>query len=169
MVETRKVWICGMALALAMVFMIGACGGDKVEVPGVTDDEIVLGTHTSLTGPIAVYSQVPNTTKAYFDFINETKGGVNGRKITYLLEDDAYSPPKAVDLVRKLVEQDQIFALLNGLGTPTHLQVVDYLQEKGVPDLFVASGAIEWVKDPAARPMVFGSLNNYVGKPTHFI
>ena len=164
MVEIRRVRIFGMALALAMVFTIGACGGEKAVVPGVTDDEIVLGTHTSLTGPIAVYSQIANTTKAYFDFINETKGGVNGRKIKYLLEDDAYSPPKTVDLVRKLVEQDKIFALLNGLGTPTHLQVVDYLQEQGVPDLFVATGATEWVKDPAARPMVFGSLTNYVGE-----
>ncbi len=135
-----------------------------VEVPGVTDDEVVLGTHTSLTGPLAVYSPIAITTKAYFDYINDTKGGINGRKIKFLLEDDAYSPPKTVDLVRKLVEQDEIFALLNGLGTPTHLQVVDYLQEQGVPDLFVATGAIEWVKDPAARPMVFGSIPNYVAE-----
>ena len=114
---TRKLWLLALALFLGMGFIIGACGGAAEEVPGVTSDEIVLGTHTSLTGPIAVYSQIPNSTKAYFDFINDTKGGVNGRKITFLLEDDAYSPPKAVDLVRKLVEQDQIFALLNGLGT----------------------------------------------------
>ena len=133
-------------------------------VPGVTDDEILLGTHTSLTGPIAVYSQIGNATKAYFDYINETQGGVHGRKITYILEDDAYSPPKTVDLVRKLVEQDQVLAIINGLGTPTHLQVVDYLQERGVPDLFVATGATEWVKDPTRRTMVFGSLPHYVAE-----
>ena len=160
---TRNLRLLVLASTLGLVFIIGACGG-AAEVPGVTEDEILLGTHTSLTGPIAVYSQIPNSTKAYFDFINETKGGIYGRKIKFLVEDDAYSPPKTVDLTRKLVEQDQIFAMLNGLGTPTHLQVVDYLQEQGVPDLFVASGAIEWVKDPAARPMVFGSLNNYVGE-----
>ncbi len=164
MSTSRILPLLGTASLLVLAFMITACGAGKVAVPGVTDDEIVLGTHTSLTGPVAVYSQIPNAAKAYFDFINETKGGVHGRKIKYLLEDDAYSPPKTVDLVRKLVEQDQIFALVNGLGTPTHLQVVDYLQEQGVPDLFVASGAIEWVKDPAARPMVFGSLHNYVGE-----
>ena len=164
MLKIRKVWLWGVTLALAMVFLVAACGGDEVVVPGVTDDEILLGTHTSLTGPIAVYSQIANTTKAYFDFINETKGGVNGRKIKYILEDDAYSPPKTVDLVRKLVEQDQIFALVNGLGTPTHLQVVDYLRERGVPDLFVGTGAIEWVKDPAARPNIFGSIANYVAE-----
>ena len=135
-------------------------------VPGVSDDEVVLGTHTSLTGPIAVYAQISAATKAYFDFINDTEGGVNGRKIKYLVEDDGYSPPKTVDLVRKLVEQDNIFALLNGLGTPTHLQVVDYLQEQGVPDLFVATGASEWVKDPAARPTVFGSLPSYLAEGT---
>lgn len=133
-------------------------------VPGVTDTEIILGTHTSLTGPVAVYSAIANATKAYFDYINATEGGVHGRKLVYLLEDDGYSPPKTVELVRKLVEQDQIFALVGGLGTPTHMQVADYLQEQGVPDLFVFTGAIEWVKDPQVRPMIFGILPNYVGE-----
>ena len=159
-----KTWVWCLAAALAAVFVVAACGGEKEEVPGVTDEEVVLGTHTSLTGPAAVYSPIANATKAYFDYVNNTKGGVNGRRIKFLVEDDAYSPPKTVDLVRKLVEQDQIFALLNGLGTPTHLQVVDYLQEQGVPDLFVATGAIEWVKDPEARPMVFGSIPSYVAE-----
>lgn len=157
-----RAWVWCLAAVLAAVFVLAACGDDKEEVPGVTDDEVVLGTHTSLTGPIAVFSQISITTKAYFDYVNDTKGGVNGRKIKFLLEDDAYSPPKTVDLVRKLVEQDKIFALLNGLGTATHLQVVDYLQERGVPDLFVSSGATEWVKDPVARPTVFGSIPNYL-------
>ncbi len=138
--------------------------GEDAMVPGVTDDEIVLGTHTALTGPVAVYAQIAGAMKAYFDYVNDTKGGVNGRTIKLIIEDDAYSPPKTVELVRKLVEQDQIFALVNGFGTPTHLQVVDYLQERGVPDLFVATGAIEWVKDPEARPTVFGSIPNYVAE-----
>lgn len=133
-------------------------------VPGVTDDEVVLGTHASLTGPAAVYSQIPRAIEAYFKYVNETKGGVHGRTIKFLIEDDSYSPPKTVDLVRKLVEQDQIFALINGFGTPTHLQVVDYLQNNGVPDLFMGTGATEWVKDPEARPMVFGSIPNYVAE-----
>ena len=133
---------------------------------GVTDDEIIIGTHTSLTGPIAVYSLIPNATKAYFDFINETEGGVHGRKIKFLMEDDAYSPPKTVDLVRKLVEQDQVFAIMQGLGTPTHMQVIDYLRDQNVPDLFVSSGAIEWVKDPVARPNIFGAIPHYVAVGT---
>ena len=75
-----KTWVWCLAIILAAMFVIAACGGDEEEVPGVTDDEILLGTHTSLTGPIAVYSQIANTTKAYFDYINDTKGGVNGRE-----------------------------------------------------------------------------------------
>ena len=84
--------------------------------------------------------------------------------ITYLLEDDQYSPPLAVDLTRKLVEQDGIFALFNALGTPNHLQVIDYLQDQGVPDMYLATGATEWVRDPAARPFTFGSNPNYTGE-----
>jgi ABC-type branched-subunit amino acid transport system substrate-binding protein len=134
------------------------------ESPGVTDTEVILGTHTSLTGPISAYNIIPKFTLAYFDHINTSEGGVSGRKITYLEEDDAYNPSQAVDLTRKLVEQDGIFAMFNALGTPNHLQVIDYLQDKGVPDMFVATGATEWVKDPAARPLVFGSNPNYTGE-----
>jgi branched-chain amino acid transport system substrate-binding protein len=134
------------------------------EAPGVTDTEVKLGTHTSLTGPIAAYNVIPRFTKAYFEHINSTENGVNGRTITYLEEDDAYNPSQAVDLTRKLVEQDGIFAMFNALGTPNHLQVIDYLQQNGVPDMFVATGATEWVKDPSARPLVFGSNPNYTGE-----
>ena len=134
------------------------------DVPGVSETEVVLGTHTSLTGPIAAYNIIPRYTKAYFEYINETDGGVAGRTITYLQEDDQYNPTQAVDLTRKLVEQDNIFAMFNALGTPNHLQVVDYLRDNGVPDMFVATGATEWVKDPSARPLVFGSNPNYTGE-----
>lgn len=173
MTLSGKAWTWVVAGLLAVMFLGAACvegvgefpvPAEEAPVPGVTDDEVVLGTHSSLTGPVAVYSQIALAINAYFEYVNETKGGVNGRTIKLLIEDDGYSPPKTVDLVRKLVEEDQIFALVNGFGTPTHLQVVDYLQENGVPDLFVATGATEWVKDPEARPMVFGSIPNYVGE-----
>jgi branched-chain amino acid transport system substrate-binding protein len=134
------------------------------DVPGVTDTEVKLGTHTSLTGPIAAYSIIPQFTLAYFEYINDTAGGVNGRSITYIEKDDQYSPPLAVSLTTELVEQDNIFAMFNALGTPNHLQVIDYLQTNGVPDMFAATGATEWVKDPAARPLVFGSNPNYTGE-----
>lgn len=175
-------WLLGLIVGGLLVFS-AACGDDKKDggdktptgetpnatqplgaSPGVTDTEVTLGTHTSLTGPIAAYNIVPNFTKAYFDHINETEGGVNGRTINYLLEDDQYLPSEAVSLTRKLVEQDNIFAMFNALGTPNHLQVIDYLQDNGVPDMFVATGATEWVKDPSARPLVFGSNPNYTGE-----
>ncbi|MEX2158424.1 MAG: ABC transporter substrate-binding protein [Dehalococcoidia bacterium] len=175
-------WLLGLIVGGLLVFS-AACGDDKKDdgdktpaggtpnatqpsgaSPGVTDTEVKLGTHTSLTGPISAYNIIPNFTKAYFDHINETEGGVNGRTINYLREDDAYSPAEAVSLTRKLVEQDHIFAMFNALGTPNHLQVVDYLQDNGVPDMFVATGATEWVKDPSARPLVFGSNPNYTGE-----
>ncbi|MCH8008374.1 MAG: ABC transporter substrate-binding protein [Chloroflexi bacterium] len=178
---TRMLWVLGILLAGTMLFL-AACGDDDgdddgptaepdatepadgAEVPGISDTEIVLGAHTSLTGPIAAYSIIPTMAAAYFEYINETEGGVNGRLITYLLEDDQYSPPLAVDLTRKLVEQDGIFALFNALGTPNHLQVIDYLQDQGVPDMYLATGATEWVRDPAARPFTFGSNPNYTGE-----
>lgn len=173
-----------LALLALLTFAFVACSDDKDdntpsptsdgqtprqtqasgEDPGVTDTEVILGTHTSLTGPIAAYNIIPKYTKAYFDYLNETDGGIAGRTITYLQEDDQYNPTQAVDLTRKLVEQNNIFAMFNALGTPNHLQVVDYLQDNGVPDMFVATGATEWVKDPAARPLVFGSNPNYTGE-----
>jgi ABC-type branched-subunit amino acid transport system substrate-binding protein len=138
--------------------------GGEGDATGVTDTSVTLGTHTSLTGPIAAYNVIPNYTAFYFDYINETEGGVNNRTIEYIQKDDQYNPSMAVDLTRQLVEQDQVFAVFNALGTPNHLQVVDYLQDNGVPDMFLATGAIEWVSDPAERPMVFGSNPNYTGE-----
>jgi branched-chain amino acid transport system substrate-binding protein len=134
------------------------------DTTGVTDTEIVIGTHQPLTGPAAAYAQISVAMKAYFDYINDTEGGVNGRKITLLIEDDQYSPPLTVDVVRKLVEQDEVFAILGGLGTACHMQVVDYLMNEGVPDFFVSTGALEWVRDPEARPNLFGILPNYIAE-----
>jgi ABC-type branched-subunit amino acid transport system substrate-binding protein len=185
--KSRILWILLTAVALGAVAAV-ACGGDDEKettppakttaagtpaasprptgekVPGVTDTEIVIGTHQPLTGPAAAYAQISKGTKAYFDYINETEGGVNGRKITLLVEDDQYSPPITVEVVRRLVEQDEVFAILGGLGTATHMQVVDYLKDQGVPDFFVSTGALEWVKNPEERPNVFGILPNYIGE-----
>ena len=135
---------------------------DVANVPGVTETEIKLGTHQPLSESVAVvYAKISSITEAYFDFINTTKGGVHGRTITLLSEDDRYLPDDTNTVVRKLVEQDNVFAILNGLGTATHLAVVDYLLNLGVPDMYMSTGAIEWVKDPAARPNIFGAIPNY--------
>ena len=109
--------------------------------PGVTDDTITIGTHTPLTGPAAAgYSSISAATKAYFDYVNDN-GGINGRSIEYVVKDDGYNPATTQTVVRELVQEDEVFAVLNGLGTPTHSSVVDYLNENEVPDLFVASGS----------------------------
>jgi branched-chain amino acid transport system substrate-binding protein len=139
----------------------GAAATQAVAVPGVTDTEIKIGAHTSLTGPIAVYNVIPKTSSGYFNMINE-QGGINGRKITFLLEDDAYSPPKSVEVTKKLVEQDKIFAMFQGLGTPTHTAVLDYLKQNNVPDFFVATGASKWTVP--VQPTVFGFQINYISE-----
>jgi len=129
-------------------------------VPGVTDTEIVVGTHMPLTGPASAgYSKIAPATKAYFDHVN-ANGGVHGRKITYKIMDDGYNPANTQQVVRQLVLQDKVFAVLNGLGTPTHTGVLDFLKSNRVPDLFVASGSRSW-DQPDRYPGTFGFNPDY--------
>jgi ABC-type branched-subunit amino acid transport system substrate-binding protein len=158
-----------VAACLALVAASSACsdeapsssgGGSAASVPGVTDTEITLGTHMPLTGPAAAgYSKISPATKAYFDYVN-ANGGVHGRKIKYLVEDDGYNPANTQTLVRKLVLEDKVFAIVNGLGTPTHTGVLDFLKTQKVPDLFVASGSRSW-NQPEKYPTTFGFQPDY--------
>jgi ABC-type branched-subunit amino acid transport system substrate-binding protein len=139
------------ATVLAVVLLAAGCsngtsnnGGSSANTPGVTDTEVVVGTHMPLTGPAAAgYSKIAPATKAYFDYVN-ANGGINGRKITYKIMDDGYNPANTQTVVRQLILQDKVFAILNGLGTPTHTGVLDFLKTNRVPDLFVASGSRSW-------------------------
>lgn len=134
-----------------------ADGGGKVQ--GVTDTEILLGTHYPMSNsPAAVYANSAYAMEAYFDWINE-QGGVNGRRLRLLIEDDQYSPPLSVEAVRRLVEQNEVFAIANGLGDPTHYSVYRYLEEKGIPDLFLGGG-IPAFSDPPGK-MRFVSIPSY--------
>jgi ABC-type branched-subunit amino acid transport system substrate-binding protein len=151
---------------LGAVLLAGAtaCSGSgkstSESVPGVTATEIVVGTHQPLTGPAAAgYSKISAATKAYFDHVN-ANGGVFGRKITYKIMDDGYNPANTQQVVRQLVLQDKVFAILNGLGTPTHTGVLDFLNTNKVPDLFVASGSLSW-NQPTKFPYTFGYNPNY--------
>jgi branched-chain amino acid transport system substrate-binding protein len=129
--------------------------------PGITDTSVKIGTHTPLTGPAAAgYAAISKAASAYFAYLNE-KGGVNGRKIDYVVKDDGYNPATTSTVVRELVQQDKVFAVVNGLGTPTHAAVVDYLNQQKVPDLFVASGASQW-NQPEKFPQTFGFNVDYV-------
>ncbi|MEU4618887.1 ABC transporter substrate-binding protein [Actinoplanes sp. NPDC023801] len=138
----------------------GSGSGSSANVPGVTDTEIVVGTHMPLTGPAAGgYSKIAPATKAYFDYVN-ANGGVHGRKITYKVKDDGYNPANTQTVVRELVLQDKVFAVLNGLGTPTHTGVLDFLKTNRVPDLFVASGSRSW-NQADKYPGTFGFNPDY--------
>ncbi len=129
--------------------------------PGVTEDTVTVGTHTPLTGPAAAgYSSISAATKAYFDYVNDN-GGINGRNIEYIVKDDGYNPATTSTVVRELVQEDEVFAVINGLGTPTHSAVVDYLNENDVPDLFVASGSPKW-DQPDTFPNTFAYNANYI-------
>ncbi|GAA4930723.1 ABC transporter substrate-binding protein [Actinoplanes utahensis] len=156
------------ASALAVALLAAGCtneggggsGGTGGDVPGVTDTSIVVGTHMPLTGPAAAgYSKIAPATKAYFDYVN-ANGGVHGRKIEYKVKDDAYNPANTQTVVRELVLQDKVFAILNGLGTPTHTGVLDFLKTNRVPDLFVASGSRSW-NQADKYPGTFGFNPDY--------
>ncbi|WNV84661.1 ABC transporter substrate-binding protein [Umezawaea sp. Da 62-37] len=159
------------AIALTCALVLAACGGagetpaagnaDKGEpAPGVTDTSVLIGTHQPLTGPAAPgYGKISVGAKAVYSYINDN-GGINGRKIDYKVEDDGYNPTKTVEVVKKLVLQDKIFAMVGGLGTPTHSKVVEYLNTEGVPDLLVSSGALMW-DDVAKAPKTFGYQVDY--------
>lgn len=161
----RQVGIIGMATAAGA--FASACGaGGRPEGAGgagdvgITKDSIKIGAHFPLTGVAAPgYSTIPTGTKAYFDHVN-SKGGVNGRKIQYIYRDDAYNPTNTSQVVNELVLQDQIFAMLGGLGTPTHSAVLDFLNSNEVPDLFVSSGSLLW-NQPEKNPMTFGWQPDY--------
>ncbi len=156
---TRLVSI-GVVSALVATACGSSGGSSSANTPGVTPTSITVGSHQPLTGPAAPgYSEIAPATNAMFQYIN-AKGGVNGRSINYTYEDDAYDPSQTATVVRKLVEQDHVFAILNGLGTPTHEQVEPFLNQNKVPDLFVASGCVCW-NQPAKYPWTSGYQPNY--------
>ncbi len=147
------------ALLLALGLASGAAEAQKTYPPGVSDHEIKIGETMPYSRPASAYGTIGRSELAYFAMINAA-GGVNGRKITLLTLDDALSPPKTVEQTRRLVEQDQVLLMFSTLGTPTSMSVHKYLNNAGVPQLFVASGATEW-GDYAHFPWTMGWQPNY--------
>jgi ABC-type branched-subunit amino acid transport system substrate-binding protein len=127
--------------------------------PGASDKEIKLGQTMPYSGPASAYGTIGKAQQAYFKMINEA-GGVNGRKINLLSVDDGYSPPKTVEMVRKLVEQDEVLALFQTLGTPSNTAIHKYLNTKKVPHLLLATGATKWA-DPKNFPWTIGFNISY--------
>jgi branched-chain amino acid transport system substrate-binding protein len=131
--------------------------------PGITPTTITIGSHQPLTGPAAPgYSEIAPASAAYFAYVN-ANGGVYGRKIVYKYLDDAYNPTTTASVVRQLVLQDNVYAIFNGLGTPTHLAAVSFLTSQKVPDVFVASGCDCW-NAPSTYPETFGWQLDYISE-----
>jgi branched-chain amino acid transport system substrate-binding protein len=127
--------------------------------PGVTDTEIKIGNCGPYSGPLSDASSIPESMAAYFKMIND-KGGINGRKINFISYDDGYSPPKTVEMTRKLVEEDGVLLIAGSVGTPTNSAVWHYMNEHKVPQLFVNTGASKW-NDPKGHPWTMGFFVSY--------
>ncbi len=155
-----------LGLMTALSAATVACEGGGAKVPGVSDSTILLGQHTPLSGSYAaVYGPIAFAEEAYFDYV-DSQGGVCGRKIVLKVEDDMYDPARALDATKKLVEQDQVLAIVGGLGTAPHSAVYEYLNQNRVPDLFVSSGARKWGSDPARFPYTIGFIIDYTSEGT---
>ncbi|MDQ8732789.1 ABC transporter substrate-binding protein, partial [Bradyrhizobium sp. LHD-71] len=150
----------GLAIVVAVASLsVSATASEKKYGPGVTDAEIKIGNTTPYSGPASAFGLVARTEEAYFRKIN-AEGGINGRKIVFVSYDDAYSPPKAVEQTRKLVEGDEVLLVFNALGTGTNSAVHKYLNGRKVPQLFVSSGAAKW-NDPKNFPWTMGFSPTY--------
>jgi len=154
---TRRSILAAAPAALALAAIPARAA--KNYGPGVTDTEIKIGNTGPYSGPASSYGTIAKSEAAYFRLVND-EGGVNGRKIDFISYDDAYSPPKTVEQVRKLVEQDGVLLVMSPLGTPTNSAIWRYMNQKKVPQLFVATGATKW-NDPKGHPWTMGWQPNY--------
>jgi branched-chain amino acid transport system substrate-binding protein len=147
------------AIAFGVAIAVTPALAQKKYDPGATDTEIKIGNINPYSGPASAYGLIGKTINAYFKKVN-AEGGINGRKINFISYDDGYSPPKAVEQVRKLVESDEVLLVFQSLGTPSNSAIQKYMNAKKVPQLFVATGATKW-GDPNNFPWTMGWQPNY--------
>jgi branched-chain amino acid transport system substrate-binding protein len=157
-VTTRRSLLQSGAGAVA-AFAFGGRSAGAANAPGITDTEIRIGQTMPYSGPASAYGVEGKADAAYFRMINEM-GGVNGRKINLISLDDGYSPPKTVEQIRRLVEQERVAFIFNSLGTPTNAAIRQYLNDNRVPQLFIASGAVMF-SDPQRFPWTMGFIPNF--------
>ena len=148
-----------IAALLAVALASPAAIAQKKYDTGANDKEIRIGNTNPYSGPASAYGTIGKTIGAYFKMVNE-QGGINGRKVTWISYDDGYSPPKTVEMVRKLVEQDQVLFVFQTLGTPSNTAIHKYMNMKKVPQMHVATGATKW-NDPKNFPWTMGWQPNY--------
>jgi branched-chain amino acid transport system substrate-binding protein len=158
-VVTSRRGFVGGASALALLSGSSAAFAQKKYSDGATDTEIKIGHTGPYSGPASSYGQIGKTIEAYWKSVNDA-GGINGRKIKFITLDDGYSPPKMVELVRQLVEQEKVLCTFNTLGTPTNTAIHRYMNQKKVPMLYVATGASKWGK-PKEFPWTMGFQPDY--------
>jgi branched-chain amino acid transport system substrate-binding protein len=154
---TRRTFLQSSAAAAAFAASAGSARADNA--PGVTDTEIKIGQTMPYSGPASAYGVIGRTEAAYFKMINE-QGGINGRKINFVSVDDAYSPPKTVEQIRRLVEDEKVAFCFQTLGTAPNLAIRQYLNDNKVPQLFVSTGAAVFA-DPQHFPWTIGFNPNY--------
>ena len=148
-----------IAALLATALASAEALAQKKYDPGASDTEIKIGNTNPYSGPASAYGTIGKTIAAYFKMVNE-QGGVNGRKVSFISYDDGYSPPKTVEMVRKLVEQDNVLFVFQTLGTPCNTSIHKYMNMAKVPQLHVATGATKW-NDPKNFPWTMGWQPNY--------
>ena len=174
MKRSQRAGLPALAAVAALAMVVSACssggsgsgsgsksGALTASAPGITATTITIGSHQPLTGVAAPgYDEIAPASNAYFQYVN-AHGGIDGRKIVYKYLDDKYDPTNTVSVVKQLVLQDNVYAIFDGLGTPTHLAVAPYLNSSKVPDVFVASGCECW-NAPSTWPETFGWQLDYV-------
>ena len=153
-----RTWTISLAFVGALG-MTPATAADKQYGPGVSDTEIKIGSTMPYSGPASAYAAAGKSEAAYFAKIND-QGGINGRKINFISRDDGYSPPKTVEVVRKLVEEDHVLLLFGTLGTPPNTAIQDYVNDNKVPNLFIATGAAKF-DDPKHYPWIMSWYPSY--------
>jgi branched-chain amino acid transport system substrate-binding protein len=153
-----RLGLLSAALTIAVASAPAFAQKGKYDI-GATDTEIKIGNIMPYSGPASAYGVIGKTEQAYFNKIN-AEGGINGRKINFISQDDGYSPPKTVEQARKLVESDEVLLIFNSLGTPPNTAIQKYMNAKKVPQLFVATGATKW-NDPKEFPWTMGWQPNY--------
>jgi branched-chain amino acid transport system substrate-binding protein len=160
MARRRLVLLACMLLGLS----VGAhpAAAQKAYGPGVTDSEIKIGNIMPYSGPLSAYALIGRTEAAFFKKLND-EGGINGRKINFISYDDAFSPPKTVEQARKLIESDEVLLIFQSLGTPTNNAIQKYLNQRKVPQLFVATGASKF-GDPKENPWTMGWAPTYLAE-----
>ncbi len=157
--QLHRIGLSATAALGVAALLAGTAVAEKKYDTGASDSEIKIGNINPYSGPASAYGTIGKTIAAYFTKVN-AEGGINGRKVNFVTYDDGYSPPKAVEQARKLVESDEVLFIFQSLGTPSNTAIQKYMNSKKVPQLFVATGATKW-GDYKHFPWTMGWQPNY--------